>query len=343
MPPRAAHASPAAINAKMRIIVLHGPEEMLKRLHVESLRAALREKYGDLATLSFDGQSAGLADVLDELRTYGLLQPYKLVLVDRAEEFVKRFREPLERYAAAPVDQATLVLRSDGWHPGNIDKLIAKVGVVLKCEPLRRDAAEAWLLRRATEHHARTLAAPAARMMVARLGCDLSRLDSELAKLAALAAAGQPIEVELVEQLVGRSNDEKAWAVQDAVLHCLDPNTLATPQQRAQEMIRKVHDLVELAGHDETPVLWAIADLMRKLCYGVALRRQGESEFQIARALRFWGPQQASAMALLRKLDGRKAQRWYDRVLELDQRSKTGLGEPLRNLECFCALLADEL
>jgi DNA polymerase-3 subunit delta len=343
MAQRAVHAPPAALDADMRIVVLHGPEEMLKRQHVETLRTALRERHGDLATIGYDGQSAGLADVLDELRTYGLIQPYKLVLVDHADEFVKRFREPMERYAAAPVDQATLVLRSDGWHPGNLDKLIAKVGVVLKCDTLRRDAAEAWVLRRTTDHHGRTIAPPAAKMLVARIGCDLGLLDSELGKLAALAEPGHAIETDLVEQLVGRSNDEKAWAVQDALLRSLDPSALATPQQRAQDMIRKVHDLVDLAGHDPTPVVWAIADLMRKLCYGVALRKQGETDFQISRALRFWGPQQAPALALLRKLDGRKVQRWYDRILDLDRRSKTGLGDPLRNLECFCALLADEL
>jgi DNA polymerase-3 subunit delta len=296
-----------------------------------------------VGTITFDGQSAGLADVLDELRTYSLLQPYKLVLVDRAEEFVKRFREPMERYAAAPVDQATLVLRSEGWHAGKIDKLIAKVGAVVKCDSLRRGEAEAWVLRRCPAHHGRPITTPAAKLMVARLGCDLGLLDSELGKLAALAEPGHALDPALVEQLVGRSSDEKAWVIQEAVLQALDPTALATPTQRAQDMIRKVHDLVDLAGNDPTPVVWAVADLMRKLCYGVALKKQGESDFQIGKELRLWGAQQAVMLAVLRKLDGPKVQRWYDRVLDLDRRSKTGLGESTRNLECFCALLADEI
>ena len=343
MAKRVVKSSEAAPAADVRILVLHGPEEMLKRERLEALRAVLRERHGDVGTFSFDGQSAGLADVLDELRTYSLLQPYKLVVVDRAEEFVRRFREPMERYAAAPVDQATLVLRSDGWHPGNIDKLIAKVGAVVKCDTLRRGDAEAWVLRRSAAHHGRPIAAAAAKLMVVRLGCDLGLLDSELGKLAALAEPGATIQPALVEQMVGRSSDEKAWVIQEAVLQALDPTSLATSAQRADDMIRKVHDLVDLAGNDPTPVVWAVADLMRKLCYGAALKRQGESDFQIGRELRLWGQQQTVLLAVLRKLDGQKVQRWYDRVLDFDRRSKTGLGESVRNLECFCALLADEI
>jgi DNA polymerase-3 subunit delta len=343
MAKRVVKSSDAAEASGVRILVLHGPEEMLKRERLEQLRAALRAQHGDLGVTSYDGQTAGLAEVLDELRTYSMLQPHKLVLVDHADDFVRRFREPMERYAAAPVADATLVLRSDAWHPGKLDKLVAQVGAVVKCEPLRRGDAEAWVLRRAPSRHGRPITAPAAKMMVARLGCDLGLLDGELGKLAALAEEGRAIEPDLVEQMVGRSNDEKAWVIQEAVLQSLDPTSLATPAQRAQDMIRKVHDLVDLAGHDPTPVVWAIADLMRRLCYGVALKRQGETDGQIARELRLWGPQQAAALAVLRKLDGRKVQGWYDRILELDRRSKSGFGDALRNLECFCALLADEI
>ena len=163
MPKRASRTSSASpFSAETRICVLHGPDAMLKRLHLDTLRGALEAAHGEVETFRHDGKSCELADVLDDVRSYSLMQQYKIVIVDDAEPFVKAHRDALGRYAAAPVDHATLVLRSDRWHPGNLDKAIRKVGTLIKCEPLKPAQARTWLIERARTHHQCQLSTQAA-------------------------------------------------------------------------------------------------------------------------------------------------------------------------------------
>jgi DNA polymerase III subunit delta len=336
----ASATSATALGASTRICVLYGPEEMVKREHLDQLRLALAEAHGETETIIYDGLTATLADVLDELRTYSLMPVHKLVIVDHGEEFVKRFREAVERYAAAPVDQATLILRADTWNKGNLDKLIAKVGAIVKCEALTHGEAREWIARRAQAVHGRKLSPEAAGQLVQRLGADLLLLDSELGKVVLLAGDDQPVTPELVEQVVGRSSDEKAWAIQETVLAHLASGT----RQNGGELLVKLHELVDLAGHDPVPITYALADLMRKLYLGAVLKRQGAGEQQIGRAVGLWNPQQQALLVkAIQRLGGPKLQRWFDRAVDLDRRGKSGHGEPLRNLECFCASLADEM
>jgi DNA polymerase-3 subunit delta len=343
---------------------------MLKCQHLDALRKALHESLRqpgeakdhardeEVHTTLFDGETAALADVLDELRTYSLLCPYKIVIVDRAELFVTAHRAALERYAEAPVDHATLVFRSDTWRQGRLDKLIEKAGCIIRCDPLTPPQARAWIEQRAQSEYGRKLSPQAAQLLVNRLGADLMLLDSELAKVVILAGASssagaaggaaggaeRPIEAALVEAVVGRSSDEKAWAIQSAVLACLSDGASSKEGTRAGALIAKVHELVELAGHDEVPVIWAVADLVRKLRVGGMLRRQGHGDFQITKTLAIWDrDQQDLFLKALGKVDPAAVARWFDRIMELDRRSRSSLGPPLRNLECFCATLADEV
>ena len=128
-------AQSVQLDASTRVLAVHGPEEAVKKQKIDQLRAALEAEHGELQKFDFDGKTATLADVFDELRGYSLMGGYKLVVVDPADDFVKAHREPLERYAQNPVDHATLVLRAGTWNRGNLDKHIAKVGAVVKCEP----------------------------------------------------------------------------------------------------------------------------------------------------------------------------------------------------------------
>ena len=77
-------------DASMRIVILYGKEPFLIQEASQRLVTRLQDTFGDIEQFSFDGDSAGLADVLDELRSYGLIQRHKLVTVANADKFLSR-------------------------------------------------------------------------------------------------------------------------------------------------------------------------------------------------------------------------------------------------------------
>ena len=328
----------AAVSAETRILVLHGPEQMVMQEHMDTLKAAIAKAHGDYETFRFDGKSATLADVFDELRGYSLMSTYKLVVIDEAEPFVKTHRAALERYAESVVDHATLVLRTPAWHKGNLDKLIAKVGAVIKCEPPKPADAARWLVERAASHHRSELKQNAASALVERVGPHLMLLDAELGKLAvmALGSAGgsSVIDVALVEQAVGQSSDAKMWVMQEPLL-------AGMARQSARAPLEMVRELLDLAGHDPVPVTWAVIDLCRKLSVAWAMKASGESEQAIGKAMRLWGAQIRPFMDVVRKLDAATATGLLQVSLRSDARTKSGLGQARRNLESLCVTLAD--
>ncbi|XAL99850.1 DNA polymerase III subunit delta [Phycisphaeraceae bacterium D3-23] len=329
-------ASP--VDGSTRILVLAGNEEMVAKQHMDTLRNAVAAEHGEVEVFSFAGKSATVADVFDELRSYSLMMTYKLVVVDDADQWVKQHRDALQRYAEAPVDHATLVLRAPTWHKGNVDKQIAKVGAVIKCEPPKPPEAAAWLVARAPAVHGVELEKRAASLLVDRLGPHLMLLDTELAKLSLMtegpAGGKQKVTADLVARAVGQASEEKAWVIQEPLLKGIASGSAKAPL----EMVR---ELVDLAGHDEVPVMWALIDLTRKLSVACAMKAAGESEQSIAKAAKVWGPQVNPFMAVVRKLSPAAAAGMLREALRADRRSKSGQGTPRRNLEGMCVTLTD--
>ena len=328
-----------SLDAATRLAVLSGPEQMLKTELLRGLRKALEAEQGEVETIVYDGKATELADVLDELRSYGLMQQHKIVVVDDADQFVSVHREALARYAASPVDTATLVFRSVRWNRGKLDKLIEQAGAIIKCEPLTAPAARDWLIDRAEREHGRKLARDAADLLVAKMGTALGRLDGELAKLAVLVGDADAIDRSLVEQVVGRGSDEEAWAVQEALLKAM----LDSSRGGAGGPVAQLHEIVDVAGQPDVLVGYFVADLMRKLHMALLMRRKRTPDGAILRTLNVFGSRQTLFMEALRRLDEDASGRLFDRIVELDRRAKTGFGDAMRNLECFCAVLADEV
>ncbi len=344
MATRAATSSKTTPDAQTRVCAVYGAEAALKREAYETLLAALEAEHGQVQVARFDGKEATLSDVFDELRSYALMQQHKLVVVDEADGFVSAHRAALERYAGAPVDHASLMLRCDRWYRGKLDKLIAKVGQLIECKPLTAAKAKAWITKRAQTGHDRKLSAAAAGMLVERLGCDLSRLDSEFAKLALVVEPGQVIGEELIDRHVGKASDEQAWAIQEAVLGAFESSRGGGGRGVGGGVtpIEKLHELVGLSRQPDVLVAYFATDLIRKLHTATAMRRAGESDQEIASRMKLWGPRRAAFFGAMRRIDRGAIDRWFDRVVEWELRAKSGLGKPMRNLECFCASLADE-
>ena len=317
--------------------MLHGKEAFLRTEWTRRLLAALRERHGEIDEFRFSG-SAPVAAVLDELRSMGLLAGHKVVIVDDADQFLQGEdrRRAMERYAEAPSESATLVLRSDTWRPGNFDKRVAEVGTMTKCEAATTAEAIRWATGRCERRHAATIEPSAVGLLVDRLGTDLGRLDSELAKLAIAANAaagstsGAAISRLLVAQLVGLGREEQAWAIQEPVL-AGDPGAA----------VRLVGELLEVARAPEVMISWSLLDVTRKVAEAADRLGAGESEREVSSALRLWGPSASAILTAARRFPRNRLRTQFAKALASDRALKTGRArDPRRTLEGLSALLA---
>jgi DNA polymerase III subunit delta len=343
-----------------RLGVVYGEEQFLKELKLKALKEALEGRHGEVQQFTFDGKTASLSDVLDEVRSYSLMQTYKLVVVNDADLFIsgKRAgdesegdgdedeaggsgskREALMRYAQNPVDHATLIFRSNRWNKGKLDALIEAHGAIINCEAVSEATAVAWLQERAVEVHGRKIEPRAAGTLVARLGTDLMQLDTELEKLVTAAGKDQPVTPELVERMVGKSSEEEAWAVQEAYLRSLVDGPA--------NAVEKLYEVITLSDQPKVLVSYFVVDLMRKLHMGAVMKSRGMGDFEIIQKVGFFGDRGPLLTAALRKLNPRKTAMMLDKAMELDMRSKTGFGdgtsnnEPPRGLECLAVALCE--
>ncbi|MDI9411344.1 MAG: DNA polymerase III subunit delta [Bacteroidia bacterium] len=338
------------VSADHRIVVLHGKESFLRSEHTRRVLDALRERFGAVDEFSFDGASCSLADVLDELRSYGLMSQHKVVVVDNAEQFMQGDdrRRAMERYAESPMPDATLILRSAGWRPGTFDKLVAAVGVILKCEAPGAAEAVRWAVARSQKRHGVELSAAGAQALVERVGPDLGRLDSELGKLAvgALAAAqssGQGstsensthvvITAELVKEFTGLSREEQAWEIQGA---------LATGDPA--QALNKVDELLRVSRAPEVMLTWSTIDLVRKVHDAAALAAQGQPDGAIAKQLKLWGDGAAVVLRVARSVPLARAAALLQAAVAADRRMKSGLSpEPSRAIEALAVQVSSGL
>jgi len=323
MAKRAASTSRAP-SAQDRIVVLVGKELFLRSQYTNMLKASLEEAHGEIEIFQFSGDSAEPAAVLDECRSFGLMARHKLIIVDEADQFIKADTRPMmERYAQAPSDQATLVLRGSKWNKGKLDEEIANVGLILKCESVDEGTASRWIQARCTKAYESSIDPRSAAMLVERLGCDLGRIDSELAKLATAAGRGNPITPELIVELVGMTREDDVWAIQSYLL-CGD----------AQRTLGEL-DIIMNNGSKgaHVPVSFACTDLARKLLGIAEGMKQGVNPNTLAKDMKLWGPSRDPIMNTARRIGPARARSLFDECIKADMALKSSIGTPMRTLE----------
>ncbi len=317
-----------------RIVLLHGPEAHLKSLHTEGLRKALTDAHGEIDVIRFDA-TAPAADVLDECRSFGLMQRHRLVIVDDAEDFVKEGSRPLlERYAATPAEQSTLLLRAGTWHKGKLDALIQKVGSIIKCEAPIPEQAIKWAAHRAQKEHGAALEPAAAELLVARLGPDLGRIDSELAKLAAGTEKNGTITPNSVRELVGFTREDEAWPLQAVAVTGDAAATLAA-----------IAALKGPSRQDPTFLLYVLADGVRKLHILSNLLHSGANSWQALGAARIWGSQQDKErlVAAAKRASPEKLAELLAEATDANARVRSGFSDSALAVETLAVRFASAL
>ncbi len=222
---------------------------------------------GDLSATSFDGTTATLSDMLDEVSTLAMFGSGKrLVTVTQADDFVTRYRTELEDYVARPKSAAVLVLEVKSF-PANtrLHKAVAAVGLVVDCSAPAAARLTKWLTTWAKRQHRTELDLAAAELMVEMTGPELGLLDQELAKLAVSIPAGGRITPELVSQSVGTWRAKTAWDMLDAAL-----------AGNAREALVQLDRLL-LAGENAVPILAQIGSNLRRLAAATRVILDGEA------------------------------------------------------------------
>ncbi|MGQ0628622.1 MAG: hypothetical protein ACT4PL_11045, partial [Phycisphaerales bacterium] len=83
-----AAGKPAGTTTIPTVAVLHGPDRFTQLERTEAVKQAIATQHGAVEPVLFDGASAAPAVILDECRSLSLMQSFKLIIVDNADELL---------------------------------------------------------------------------------------------------------------------------------------------------------------------------------------------------------------------------------------------------------------
>lgn len=200
------------------VYAIVGAERFLVREALTALLERLDSASDGSGATVFDGAEAGLAEVLDEVRTMSLLGGRRVAVVDDADPFISMHRAALERYCQNPCDSGVLVFLCRTLpRTTRLHKAIAENGKLIPCETPKGRGVVDWIARRASAIHGKRMASAAAAALREYAGDELGLLDTELSKLATFVGDRAEITAEDIRSLTGRHREERVFAVTDAM------------------------------------------------------------------------------------------------------------------------------
>lgn len=220
-------------SSDVAVCAVFGGERFLKTMAVKQLeqcatQAESKSGDSDFSVIRLSGADTDWVDVMDELCTASLFggSGPKLVVVDDGDDFVKKYREKLEDFVAAPRGNGTLAMVVGTW-PKNtrLYKAIDKSGLQIHCDAPNKPRGKSvdlvkvskWIVSRAKKIHGFKLASSSADLMVELTDCDFGRIEQELCKLALYVDdPKQEIKPEKVGEVVGGWRTRTMWNAIDA-------------------------------------------------------------------------------------------------------------------------------
>ncbi|MHC4753180.1 MAG: DNA polymerase III subunit delta [Planctomycetota bacterium] len=202
------------------IYVIAGKEESLVNAQCRELLDKLLEP-SQRATGLFDADATSLSpsDVFDELRTVPFLTDKRVVLIRQADDFISKNRQLLEKYFDSPCPTGQFILTVKTWDARTkLAKKLAKAGKLINVTQPKQWELPQRLIKYANEAYDKKLSRDAAELLVELTGDELTRLYSEIDKLALFADKEKLITPKHIESLIGHNRLFNAFAVIDAII-----------------------------------------------------------------------------------------------------------------------------
>jgi DNA polymerase III subunit delta len=288
------------------LVAVFGSERYLKRAACDALRSLVL-KASDESPAVFAGKDAALSDVLDELSMLSMWGDRRLVIVEDADEFVKKNRAALEKYLDKPARKSVLVLEVKTWNKTTrLAKSVEKCGISLSCEELKGRELQKWIDQTANLRFGKRVSREAAYLMEELVGNNLGLLEQELDKLSSYVGDRAQIEQEDVRALVGGWKTETTWKMLDSL--------------RDGHLGRSLELLDNLLNAGEAPLklLGGIGFVFRKYSEAAEWARQGESLGQALRQSKVFPNAIEPSGKFLRKMGRPSAEKILTRLMAAD-------------------------
>jgi DNA polymerase III subunit delta len=297
-----------------RIYVIAGKEPPLVTAAWQELLDRLLEPAQRMTGLaSFEGDSASISDVLDELRTIPFLTKQRVVVVREADAFVSRHREHLEKYFENPSSTGVLILLVSSWPKGTrLAKRLPAVGQLTEITPPKRFELPKIIAQYAQETHGKRLDREAADMLVELVGESLPQLRNEVDKLSMFARQEKVITAAHVESVSGHCRVYGAFEVIDAMV-----------AGDVGAAVKRLRNMFEQDKSAEYTAVGAFAFHLRRMFQAKVLLDKRVNPAQIATQLRIWGNKDRFFAQLQRTTLSRIGS-FLEELAAVDYATKTG-------------------
>ena len=307
----------------------------------------------DTGLLVVDADKAVITEILDELRTLPFFTKRKVVALRNADKFLSTHgqeeeekeqdqqntpgttaglsnRELLERYFDNPSPAGILVMTVSTWQSNTrLAKKLPAIGTLVEVKsPTGTDLIHR-LIDYAREAQGKTIDYRTAALLVELAGEDLTRLYTEIDKLATYAANEKTITTAHVESLIGRNREFDAFEVIDSCL-----------QHKTGPAIERLRKMFAEDKSAEYTAIGAFAFHIRRMFTAKKLLMEGRPQGSIEGQLRIWNNKE-SLFAQIRRLSLKQIGDQLCQLAQTDYAIKRGLAQPRIAIEQFVLHLAE--
>lgn len=296
------------------IYVIAGKDDSLVSSQCQELLDGLLEP-SQRATGFFDAEAASVLpqEVLDELRTAPFLTSKRVVRIKGADDFISNNRLLLEKYFDNPCPTGRLILTVNSWDSRTkLAKKLPKVGKLINITPPTRKELPYRLIEYAKDAYDIKLNLATVILLIELTGDELTRLYSEIDKLALYVGDQKVITQRHVESLTGHNRLFNAFTVIDAII-----------AGNAGIAIERLRGMFEADKSAEYTVVGAFAYHIRKMFNAKILLDKGVHQNQIEKRLRIWGNTNAFFQHL-RQISLKQIGKYLQQLGETDYAIKTG-------------------
>lgn len=316
-----------------RFYVLYGEEDYLRRYYLEQLKKlVLDDLTADFNFHRLNAENFSVELLADCVESLPMMAERSLILAEDVDLFAQGDADRLCELLSDLPEHCCLVLSYDDFKPDKRKKklwdAIEKNAVLAEFRYQTESDLRAWI-RRHFEHEKKSIAPELCGYLLQQCGLSMTRLDAEIAKIAAYSGA---------DTIVRADIDAVVEPTLDAVVFQL---TDALALRQFDRALERLHTLLKMQT-DAIPIVAAIGAQMRRLYAARILQNEGKPAEELAQLCGIQPYAATKTMGQARRVSEQFCRKAVLLCCETDAQLKSTYGEEERLVELLILQLAEE-